>query len=153
MASLTEHFVQIIPRHQRLLERLIEQQKVDIHGGIGWRGLLEGDQDLTMDQLFVPLLDRGLIEDLTAVPDFGPKAGTYFVRITPVGKLCAAYGYMLKTRHKSTEKEVHKYLAELPRPETPPPPQAQELFDQIKATQDAADRACGANPQILQGLA
>jgi hypothetical protein len=118
--AMTEHFMQILPRHMRLLERLIEQQKKDLHGGIGWRGLIEGDDDWTMDDLFVPLLERGLIEDLTSTPDFGPKAGKYFVRITPVGKMCAAFGWMLKDRHKATEKEFQKFSAELAKPEPQP---------------------------------
>jgi hypothetical protein len=115
--AMTEHFVQILPRHMRLLEHLIKQQKLDHYGCIGWGGLVE-DDDWDREQLFLPLLERGLIEDLSAIPDFGPKAGQYFVRITPLGKMCAAYGYMLKDRHKASEKEMQKFAGELPRPDT-----------------------------------
>jgi hypothetical protein len=116
MTMTTEHFVQLLPRQLRLLERLIEQKKVDLYGGIGWRGLLEGEDDWPMDQLFKPLLERGLIEDLTAVPDFGTRSGQYFVRITPLGKLCASYGWMLKATHTATEKEMEKFAGELKKP-------------------------------------
>jgi hypothetical protein len=141
--ATTEHFVQILPRHMRLLERLIEQQKVDLHGGIGWRGLIEGEDDWTMDDLFLPLLQRGLIEDLTAIPEFGEKAGKYFVRITPIGKVCAAYGWMLKDRHKGTEHEFHKFAGELPAPQDSSP--AQQTTSAIPPQDNAGDS--------LEGLA
>jgi hypothetical protein len=111
--AMTEHFVQIHVRHMRILARLIEQSKLDMFGSIGWKALIEGDDDWTMDELFLPLLQRGLIEDLTAVPDLGPKAGKYFVRITPLGAFCHSVGFMLKDRHKGTEKEMQKYADEL----------------------------------------
>ena len=110
---MTEHFVQILPRHMRILTRLLEQAKADMFGSIGWKALIEGEDDWTMDELFVPLLQRGLIEDLTAVPDLGPKAGKYFVRITPIGAFCHSLGFMLKDRHRATEKEIQKYADEL----------------------------------------
>jgi hypothetical protein len=112
----TEHFTQITTRHMRLLARLIEQSKADMFGSIGWKALIDPDEDWTMDELFPPLLDRGLIEDLTAVPDLGPKAGKYFVRITQLGLVCYRLGYMLRDRHKGTEKEVEKFVDELPKP-------------------------------------
>lgn len=116
--AMTEHFVEILPRHQRLLERLIEQKKVDMLGAIGWRGLLEGDDDWTMDELFQPLIERGLVEDLTANPDFGAKGGQYFVRITALGNMCASFGWMPKVRHKTSTGEFLKFSGELPRPDT-----------------------------------
>lgn len=107
----------------RILARLIEQAKADMFGSIGWKALIEDEDDWTMDELFLPLLQRGLIEDLTAVPDLGPKGGKYFVRITPLGGLCYSLGFMLKDRHKGTEKEIQKYADELqsitPTSETP----------------------------------
>lgn len=114
--SSTEHFIHINARHLRILDRLYNQRRMDLNGGIGWRGLIEGDDDWSMDELFVPLMQRGLIEDLTTVPELGPKAGQYFVRITPLGILCGRLGYMLRDPHKGTVKEVEKYLDELPRP-------------------------------------
>ena len=79
--------------HQRLLTRLVEQYKVDPYGSIGWRGLLDEDEAFTMDQLFKPMVERGLVEDLTQ--QMG-ASGVYFVHITPLGKLCLSLGMILK---------------------------------------------------------
>lgn len=109
----TQHFVKIDARLMRLLARLIEQKKADLFGGIGWRGLLEENEERPMDCLFLPLLKRGLIEDLTALPDFGPRAGQYFVRITPVGEKCHETGWMPIAEHKTTLREIDKFATEL----------------------------------------
>ena len=115
--SVSELFMPIIPRHQKLLTRLIEQFKVDPYGSIGWRGLLEENEAFTIDQLFKPLVDRGLVEDLT---EHMGRSGTYFVHITKLGMICQAMGVMLKEPRILTGDEVTKYLAaHLP---TSPPP-------------------------------
>jgi hypothetical protein len=110
--SLAEFFMPIIPRHRRLLERLAEQLKKDRYGAIGWRGLMDEDEPFTVDQLFKPLQERGLVEDLTAT-DLG-KAGVYFVHITPLGLRCLGMGLMLKEPRIVSEKEMNKYISAPP---------------------------------------
>lgn len=103
--SISEHFMAIIPRHRKVLEDLHK-----IHGRgygeIGWKGLMEENEPFTAEQLFQPLLDRGLIEDLTNT-ELGSR-GVYFVRITPLGILCLALGLMLKQPRKTSEQEMKK---------------------------------------------
>jgi hypothetical protein len=103
--------IAIIPRHQRILARLIEQRKADRYGCIGWRGLLDDPETFTMDQLFKPLMDRGLIEDLTQT-ELG-RGGSCFVRITPLGSFCYGIGYMLKDARPTTELEIRKYISDV----------------------------------------
>jgi hypothetical protein len=107
--------IAIIPRHLRILGALIERRKIDQFGAIGWRGLMDDPETFTMDQLFKPLRDRGLVEDLSAEMGNG---GTYFVRITKLGQFCYGIGYMLKDPRPTTEAEIRKYITELPRPST-----------------------------------
>jgi len=111
--SLSEHFMPIIPRHIRLLEKLRDQLRVDMLGGIGWRGLMDENEPLTVDQLFKPLMDRGLIEDLSHTP-LGP-AGIYFVRITSIGVRCLNLGLMLKEPRITTDQEMNKYVTAPPK--------------------------------------
>jgi hypothetical protein len=92
--SILDLFVPIIPRHIRLMQRLVDQKKIDRLGCIGWRGLMDEDEVFTIDQLFKPLRERGLVEDLTK-SDLG-NAGVYFVHITPLGEKCLGLGYMLR---------------------------------------------------------
>lgn len=108
--------IPIIPRHLRVLGRLIEQRRIDTYGCIGWKGLLDDPETFTMDQIFKPLTDRGLIEDMTLTMGNG---GTYFVRITPLGQFCYGIGYMLRDARPTTEQEIRKYIADV----APAPPQ------------------------------
>jgi hypothetical protein len=101
---MREQFMTIIPRHQRVLKELTKQRKKDQYGGIGWGALRDEDDAFTYEQLFEPLLARGLIEDLTAT-DFG-IGGKYFVRITPLGTLCMGLGLMLRDARKLTNAEI-----------------------------------------------
>ena len=111
-----ELFIPIIPRHQRLLTRLIEQFKIDPYGSIGWKGLLDEDEPFTVDQLFKPLVDRGLVEDLTR--EMG-RSGIYFVHITKAGIICHGMGMMLKEPRHLKPHEVRengKAIAALAKP-------------------------------------
>ena len=103
--------ISIIPRHLRILGRLVDQRRVDRYGCIGWRGLLDDPEAFTMDQLFKPLMERGLIEDLSQT-ELG-KGGTHFVRITPLGAFCYGIGYMLKDARPTTELEIRKYISDV----------------------------------------
>jgi hypothetical protein len=92
---MTPHGLMAIPRpHLLILERLRAQRAADRHGLIGWMGAVPEElKGLDANLLFVPLLQRGLIEDGSAV--YGDaKAGGHFVRITAVGQQCYVYGYM-----------------------------------------------------------
>lgn len=113
--SHSERFMPIIPRHLRILGTLIARRKIDQFGGIGWRGLLDEPETFTMDELFKPLLERGLIEDLSRT-EMG-NGGAYFVRITPLGQFCYGLGYMLRDARVATELELNKYIAPPPKPE------------------------------------
>jgi hypothetical protein len=101
--SVVDLFVPIIPRHIRLLERLVEQKKIDKFGCIGWRGLMDENESFTIDQLFKPLTDRGLVEDLRNSELGAP--GIYFVHITPLGEHCLGLGYMLKAARIMSDNE------------------------------------------------
>jgi hypothetical protein len=94
----------MIPRHERLLKRLVEQKGIDRYGGIGWRGLMDENELYTIDQLFKPLIERGLVEDLSAT-ELGQR-GTYFVRITPLGEHCLSLGLMLLEPRSMTPREM-----------------------------------------------
>lgn len=108
--------VAIIPRHLRILGALIERRRIDQFGCIGWKGLLDDPETFTTNQIFTPLLERGLIEDMTETMGAG---GKYFVRITPLGQFCYGIGYMLRDARATTEAEIQKYIL-------PPPPKATE---------------------------
>jgi hypothetical protein len=112
--AVLEHFLEIIPRHRRALEQLREQKKRDALGGIGWAALRDEEDTFTLEQICAPLLERGLIEDLTGT-EMGSN-GKFFVRITPLGLLCLGMGYMLKVPRVTTEAEIKKYIEELPKP-------------------------------------
>ena len=102
-------FMPIIPRHHRLLTRLVEQKKVDRLGCIGWRGLMDEEESFTVDQLFLPLAERGLIENLSQT-ELG-NAGVHFVRITPMGEHCLGLGYMLRDPREMTGYELTQFPA------------------------------------------
>jgi hypothetical protein len=104
-------FMPIIPRHTRLLQRLVEQKKNDKYGMIGWRGLMDAEEPYTIDQLFKPLLERGLVEDLSKTEMGGP--GIYFVRITPMGEHCLSLGYMLKAPRPMNAADLKTLPAEV----------------------------------------
>jgi hypothetical protein len=107
----------IIPRHLRVLQELAAQKKKDLLGGMGWGALKDEAEPFSDDMLFGPLLERGLIEDLTAT-ELG-KGGNFFVRITPLGMLCMGLGLMLQESRKPTDAE----LKALRLPAPPPPPE------------------------------
>ena len=111
---MREQFMTIIPRHLRVLQELQKQKKRDAFGGIGWGALRDEDDPFTYDQLFPPLIERGLIEDLTAT-ELGP-AGKYFVRITPLGTVCLGMGIMLRDARKVTEPELKALNIPEPQP-------------------------------------
>jgi hypothetical protein len=101
MMPIPEKFVAIMPRHQRLLRDLYEQRKYDPFGGIGWRGLMDEDEQFTAELLFGPLLERGLIEDCSQAHQ--SESGKYFVHITALGIACMNVGYLPKdARHPSS---------------------------------------------------
>lgn len=106
--------IPIIPRHLRVLGALIERRRIDQFGCIGWKGLLDDPETFTMDQIFKPLVERGLIEDMTQTMGNG---GTYFVRITPLGQFCYGIGYMIKDARPTTEAEIKKYITTPAKPE------------------------------------
>lgn len=83
-----------IPRpHLLILEKLRAQRVVDRYGLIGWMGAVPDElRGMDAKLLFVPLLQRQLIEDGTST--MGPKAGEHFVRITELGQQCFVYGFM-----------------------------------------------------------
>lgn len=107
-----DHFMLIIPRHRQALQLLMDQRKKDAFGGIGVGALREEDDVFTLGQIVNPLMDRGLIEDLSRT-ELG-AGGKYFVRLTPLGAYCLGMGYMLRVPRKSTEAEMKKYAGELP---------------------------------------
>ena len=108
MAAI-DAFMPIIPRHQKALSLLRDQKQKDILGGIGWNALREKGEPFTLEQIAAPLLDRGLIEDLTAT-ELG-NGGKFFVRITPLGLYCLGLGYMLKNPRITTETEMKNLAA------------------------------------------
>jgi hypothetical protein len=124
MSVSSQNFMPIMPRHQRILGALEMRRHVDMFGGIGWKGLLDDEEVFDFDVLFQPLIDRGLIEDLSDT-EMGP-AGRYFVRITPLGRICNGIGLMLRAPRVTSEAELHKFgvlpfkSAALP---APPPPE------------------------------
>jgi hypothetical protein len=124
--SVSEHFIVIMPRHQRILGALELQRAVDCYGGIGWKGLLDEDEVLDFDVLFKPLVERGLVEDLGAT-ELGP-GGRYFVRITALGRICNAIGMMLREPRITTEAELRKYGVLPSPPALPQPPAAPEVM-------------------------
>jgi hypothetical protein len=105
----------IIPRHLRVLQELAAQKKKDQLGGIGWGALRDEDDPLTYQQLFIPLIERGLIEDLTGT-ELG-TAGKYFVRLTPLGSVCLSMGVMLRAPRPADAAELK--ALHLPPPATP----------------------------------
>ena len=100
--SVMDQFMQITPRHQLALEVLREHKKRDYLGGIGWAALRDEDEPFSLEQIVVPLLERGLVEDLTRT-ELGVNAGKLFCRITPLGVYCLGVGYMLKEPRIITE--------------------------------------------------
>jgi hypothetical protein len=110
--------MEIPPRHRRALEMLREQKTRDSLGGIGKGALRDEDEPFTLEQIADPLLQRGLIEDLTWT-DLG-AGGKYFVRITPLGEACLGLGYMLRETRKATLAEC-KGIAEQAAITTPEP--------------------------------
>jgi hypothetical protein len=97
-------FIVIPPRHRRALEMLREQKQRDLLGSIGRGALRDEDDPFTLEQIAEPLLQRGLIEDLTWT-DLG-AGGKYFVRITRLGEICLGLGYMLRETRKTTLEEM-----------------------------------------------
>jgi hypothetical protein len=103
-----ELFMPISPRHRRALEMLVEQKKRDSLGGIGIAALHDEDDVFTLEQITEPLMERGLIEDLTWT-DL-EAAGKYFVRITPLGDVCLAFGQMLREPRIVSDKAMKMLL-------------------------------------------
>jgi hypothetical protein len=108
-----EQFMVITPRHQRVLTELnavkaTAQKMGDTLDAIGWGALRDEDDPFSYDQLFGPLLNRGMIEDLTAT-ELG-SGGKYFVRITQLGIVCMSLGLMLRDERKPTINESLELL-------------------------------------------
>lgn len=102
--TLREKFMVIIPPHRRVLERLLAQKLVDALGMLG-KAAVRGDNDvLTLAELTQPLLDRGMIEDLTKT-EMG-ASGRLFLRITRIGELCLDMGVMLRDARCFTIEEL-----------------------------------------------
>ena len=80
----------IIPLHQRILERLREQKKVDPYGLIG-KGFM-GDDDglaaigITPVEAVTPLLERGMVIEGDII--------RFHIRITTFGEACLGFGLM-----------------------------------------------------------
>jgi hypothetical protein len=110
MTTISEQFIAIMPRHQRLLTDLWEQRKFDPFGGIGWRGLMDDDEMFTPEQLFEPLIERGLIEDLQEAHQ--SESGKFFVHITALGIMCMNFGRMLREPRKPSTNELKQITAE-----------------------------------------
>lgn len=106
-------FMVISPRHRQALELLQAQKTRDHLGALGLGALRNEDDVFTLEQIAVPLLQRGLIEDLTKT-ELGP-GGKYFCRITKLGEFCLGVGYMLKEPRPSSELEMRKLG--LPKPD------------------------------------
>jgi hypothetical protein len=106
--TVSEQFIAIMPRHQRLLADLYVQRKYDLFGGIGWRALMDEEEQFTPEQLFSPLLERGLIEDLTEVHKM--ETGKYFVHITALGIACMNFGKMLREPRKPDNHEMKQLM-------------------------------------------
>jgi hypothetical protein len=118
MVDDSAKFIVIPPRHRRALEMLREQKQRDHLGGIGKGALRDEDEPFTLEQIADPLMNRGLIEDLTWT-DL-KEGGKYFVRITPLGEACLGLGYMLRETRKPTLAEC-KGIAEQAQITTPSP--------------------------------
>lgn len=114
-------FMAIPPRHQRALEMLavISRQPRDIYGAIGVAALRDEDEPFTLEQIVSPLMERGLIEDLSQT-ELG-KGGKYFVRITRLGEICLSLGYMLREPRKVADPELKTLSDGLPREAEPNP--------------------------------
>lgn len=104
MNAVISEFVAIAPRHLKVLLDLWEQRKYDPDGSIGWRGLMDDDEQLTPEEIFNPLLERGLIEDLTRLHN--NESGRYRVHITALGILCLNKGQMLREARKMHPHEL-----------------------------------------------
>jgi hypothetical protein len=116
MADAKTRFMQIPPRHQRTLEMLAviaKQPHRDIHGAVGIAALRDEDEPFTLEQIVDPLMERGLIENLSET-ELG-TGGRYFVRITRFGEMCLGLGYMLRESRKPTQVEIKTLSDGLPR--------------------------------------
>lgn len=93
--SLPAGYARLIPIHQKILDRLIAQAKIDAYGAIGWGGpiaelgLAASEQD--RGTIYQPLIERGLVCD--CVDQMG-SSGRFFVRVTVLGTTCAMLGIM-----------------------------------------------------------
>ena len=106
-----------IPRpHLLLLEKLLGQRAVDIfYGSIGWRGAIPaGLEGIDAKLLFIPLLERGLIENCAAI--MKNKGGEHFVRLTDLGATCLAYGYMPMAQRPPSNAELIDMITYPPSP-------------------------------------
>jgi hypothetical protein len=91
------------------LTALHQQRKFDPFGGIGWRGLMDDDEQFTPEQLYSPLLERGLVEDCSEAHQ--SESGKFFVRITPLGVACMSVGYMLRDPRPISVPELRQLVA------------------------------------------
>jgi len=149
----SDHFMPIPPRHRRALELLMDQKKHDPYGAIGTGALRDEDDPFTLEQIAGPLLERGLIEDLTNT-DFG-RGARYFIHITPLGEVCLGLGYMLRDPRRTSEAEIRKYLASDSDEQTKlanvlhPPAPPTEAFEAIGHLQRQTEALTGADPRVL----
>lgn len=105
---IPDKYVAIMPRHQRLLLALWEQRKYDPFGGIGWRGLMDEDEQFTPEQLYAPLIERGLVEDCAQAHQ--SVSGKFFVHITALGIACMNVGYMLRDPRQMSGGEMQRLI-------------------------------------------
>jgi hypothetical protein len=119
------NFMVIPPRHLRALEMLRAQRLRDNLGAIGKGAMRDEDDVLTLEQIVDPLLERGLIEDLTWT-DLR-EGGKYFLRLTQLGDICLSLGYMLREPRKVTLAEMRFLAAQNATITTLPPGTAERL--------------------------
>jgi hypothetical protein len=101
--------------HQRVLDRLIEQRKIDTYGGIGWMAPLEEFRTVvTVEAFYQPLLQRCMVEDCQSAMNH--PSGKFFVRITDLGVKCDALGMMMKQPLPASSYDLVVMQRELPEP-------------------------------------
>lgn len=113
-----EKFQPLNAVQRAVLSRLIEQKKKDWTGAMGWGFPVENPALYapgiilyrTLEELWRPLIVRGLVEDLRMVM---PDRGKFFVRITLLGERCTKLGVMLAEPRILTTQEMEFQISKL----------------------------------------